>query len=144
MQVLQSALEFGGAHGRAHGHAVVQAVAHLAGLGFGDQFFGKFIGYTFLNNRAAGGGAHLTGHHVAGHGHELGGMIEIGIGQYDGGVLAPHLHLRAGHARGELLVNAAADRVRAGEGQGLHGGIGGQFVADLFAAADHNIEYALR
>src|SRR5438034_8725441 len=59
-------------------------------------------------------------------------------------VLAAHFHLRPRHPRSQLLINLAADGVRAGEREGNDFWIGRQLTPHRAALSDDDVQYALR
>lgn len=139
LDVVEVGFELGLIDCGAHLGFGVQAVADLDAFGLGDQFFEEEFEYRFFDEHAAGGGAGLAGQAETCFDHERGGEVEVGICQDDGGVFATHFHLGSGHAFSELLMDALADGVGAGEGESAHCGVVGQSATDRFAFADDDI-----
>ena len=71
-------------------------------------------------------------------------LVEVGVLEDDDRVLAAHLALGLAAAAGDLAVDAAADRVGAGEGDAFDHGVAGDLVADHRAGAGDEIEHTRR
>ena len=74
----------------------------------------------------------------------LGRELEIRVGKDDGGILAAELELHLLARLRRLQLERAADRVRAGEGDRVDAVVCDEGVADDGAAAEHEVEYAVR
>ncbi len=92
-------LEVGGelllAHGRAHLHALGEAVADPERRGGLREGRGEAVGDAVLDDDPAGRRAALAGEREAAHHRQPHGQVEIGVVEDDGRVLAAHLELNA-------------------------------------------------
>ena len=119
-------------------------IAHFEGFSFCHEFRYEFIVDRRLDDGSAGGGALLAGG-SEGRVHDgVDCVIEIGVFENDGGVLAPHFQLRREFARSYGVVDVVAHTAGTGEGDGAHGGVVDEGVANFAAGAGDDVEDAFR
>ena len=123
LHVLEVGVELGLVHGGAHLHALVEAVAHLEGLGALGEHLDELVVDAPLDEAAARGGAALAGGAEGAPEHALDGQVEVGVVHDDDGVLAAHLQAHALEVGGAGEVDLAAHLGGAGEGDEGHVGV---------------------
>ena len=94
---------------RAHVDAGLGAGADFKRGGFFDQLRDERVVDGRFDDGAAGGGALLAGGGEGCVHYGVHGVIEIGIFENDGGILAAHFKLRGEFARGDGVVDVIAD-----------------------------------
>ena len=109
------------------------------GLCVTHQRVGELLGHRGLDQDAGGGGAVLPGVEYPCGGDALGGRLDVGIGEDDGGGLASELEVDAGHVAGRLFgeIRACAHRSRERDQPGHRVGA---HEAPGLSGAEHQVE----
>ena len=116
---------------RAHGDALLQAVADLDALGvFGEALEEARID-VLLHIEARRRDADLAGVAILERGDGVGRLLRIGVGEHHDRRMAAELHGGALHALGGELREMLADRDRAGERDFPHRVLGEQMLGHL-------------
>ena len=109
------------------------------GLDVTHQRVGELLGHRGLDQDAGGGGAVLPGVERPCGGDALGGSLDVGIGEDDGGCLASQLEMDAGHVAGRLFGEIRARAHRTGE-RDQPGHRVGAHEAPGLPGAEHQVE----
>ncbi len=130
----------GGGDGPGEAGGVVGVTEVQRGRGLAERVEER-PGDRAMHQHAIGGGAPLARRQVTTDQDLVGGLADAGVVEDDRGVLAAHLEGEQELGAIERgLLDAAADRVAAGEAQALHPAIGDQRRADG-AGAEHQVEH---
>ncbi len=129
-----------GGHQRPDLGAVHPGVPHRPAPGLGECPLDEGVVDRLLDQDPAHRVAALAGVLERAEHRLLGGEVEVGVGEDDGGGVPAQLEVQ--RLRSGLGGDAAAHRARAGERDHRDIGVGRQHVADLPAPAGHDVEHA--